>query len=71
MPKKFTRIAIITGESSGIGEAIARKFIAEGYGVVGNARNAEKLRAMEQEYGEAFCGVAGDASSSATACSHQ
>lgn len=58
----FSRIAIVTGASSGIGEAIVRKFIASGYGVIGNARNADKLNALEKELGEAFCGVAGDAS---------
>ena len=55
------RIAIITGATSGIGEATARKFIANGYGVVGNGRNAEKLRVLEQEFGAEFCGIAGDA----------
>ncbi|MEJ1958056.1 MAG: SDR family oxidoreductase [Nitrosomonadales bacterium] len=38
--------------------------MASGYGVVGNARNAEKLRVLEQELGTAFCGIAGDASES-------
>lgn len=64
MPNLYSRIAIITGATSGIGEATARKFIASGYGVVGNGRNAEKLRALEQEIGAAFCGVAGDAADS-------
>ena len=58
----YSRIAIVTGASSGIGEAIVRKFIASGYGVIGNARNADKLNTLEKELGEAFCGVAGDAS---------
>ncbi len=64
MSEQFTRIAIITGATSGIGEATARKFIASGYAVVGNARHAEKLEILEQELGKAFCGVAGDASES-------
>ncbi len=64
MTDQYSRIAIITGATSGIGEATARRFVAGGYGVVGNARNAEKLRALEQELGTAFCGVAGDASES-------
>ena len=55
------RIAIITGATSGIGEATATTFIASGYGVVGNGRNAEKLQALEQALGAAFRGVAGDA----------
>ena len=59
---RYTRVAIITGATSGIGEATARKFVASGYGVVGNGRNAKKLRALEQEMGDAFIGIAGDAS---------
>ncbi|MGC2458968.1 MAG: SDR family oxidoreductase [Gallionellaceae bacterium] len=61
MTNYHPRIAIITGATSGIGEATAGRFIASGYSVVGNGRNAEKLRALEQALGAAFCGVAGDA----------
>ena len=64
-PKHYARIAIITGATSGIGEATARKFVAGGYGVVGNGRNAEKLRALELEMGNAFVGLAGDAADGA------
>lgn len=64
MSDRYPRIAIITGATSGIGEATARRFVASGYGVVGNGRNAEKLRALEQEMGAVFCGVAGDAAES-------
>ena len=64
MANRYPRIAIITGATSGIGEATARRFISSGYGVVGNGRTAEKLRALEQEFGAAFCGIAGDASDS-------
>jgi NADP-dependent 3-hydroxy acid dehydrogenase YdfG len=62
----YSRIAIVTGASSGIGEATARKFVASGYGVIGNARNAEKLSALEKALGQAFYGMAGDASDSMT-----
>lgn len=58
----YSRIAIVTGVSSGIGEATAKKFIASGFGVIGNARNAEKLNLLEKELGHSFCGIAGDAS---------
>jgi NADP-dependent 3-hydroxy acid dehydrogenase YdfG len=61
MASNFKRIAIVTGATSGIGEATVKKFIAEGFGVVGNGRNSQKLATMEQELGVAFCGVAGDA----------
>jgi NADP-dependent 3-hydroxy acid dehydrogenase YdfG len=59
---QYARIAIITGATSGIGEATARTFVASGYGVVGNGRNTEKLRVLKQQMGHAFTGIAGDAS---------
>ncbi len=61
MADNYMRIAVVTGATSGIGEATVRKFIAAGFGVVGNGRNATKLSALENEIGPAFCGVAGDA----------
>ncbi|HMK42606.1 MAG TPA: SDR family oxidoreductase [Dissulfurispiraceae bacterium] len=61
MSERYSRIAIVTGATSGIGESTARKFIASGCGVVGNGRNAEKLAALEKEIGAAFCAIAGDA----------
>lgn len=64
MSAEFIRIAIVTGATSGIGEATARKFIAAGFAVVGNGRNAQKLAELENELGAAFCGVAGDAADS-------
>jgi NADP-dependent 3-hydroxy acid dehydrogenase YdfG len=65
VPDNLSRIAIITGATSGIGEATARKFIASAFGVVGNGRNTAKLAALENELGSAFRGVAGDAADSA------
>ncbi len=65
MSDNYKRIAIVTGTTSGIGEATIRKFVATGFGVVGNGRNAEKLAALESEIGSAFCGVAGNAADSA------
>ena len=65
MSAKYERIAIITGTTSGIGQATMRKFIAAGFGVVGNGRNTEKLAELEKEIGPAFCSVAGDAAHTA------
>ena len=64
MQEKYARIAIVTGATSGIGEATVKRFIDAGFGVVGNGRTAAKLRVMEEEYRAAFFGVAGDASDS-------
>ena len=61
MSNKYKRIAIVTGTTSGIGEATMRKFVAAGFGVVGNGRNAEKLAVLENEIGPSFCSVAGNA----------
>lgn len=61
MPESYARVAVVTGATSGIGEATVRKFVAAGFGVVGNGRNAAKLEALEKEIGAAFHGVAGDA----------
>ena len=57
----YVRVAAVTGATSGIGEATARKFVAAGFGVVGNGRNADKLAALERELGPSFHGIAGDA----------
>jgi len=65
MSNPYTRIAIVTGTTSGFGEATMRKFVAGGFGVVGNGRSAAKLEALEKEIGPAFCGVAGDAADDA------
>lgn len=64
MSEEYKRIAIITGTTSGIGEATMRKFVAAGFGVVGNGRNRTKLAELEKEIGPAFCSVAGDAADS-------
>lgn len=61
MSINYPRIAIVTGATSGIGEATAKKFIAEGYAVVGSGRNGKKLQALKNELGNAFAFVAGEA----------
>ena len=65
MPNKYKRIAIVTGTTSGLGEATMRRFVADGFGVVGNGRNKEKLTALENEMGPGFCSVAGNAADNA------
>lgn len=45
-------IAMITGATSGIGEACARRFHAAGYRVIATGRNVEKLNKLHDELGE-------------------
>lgn len=43
------KIALITGATSGIGEACARKFAEWGYDLILTGRNVEKLKAVEEQ----------------------
>lgn len=45
---------LITGASAGFGEALAKQLVAKGHRVIGCARRAEKLDAIQQSLGEAF-----------------
>ncbi len=45
-------IAIVTGATSGIGEACARRFHAAGYRVIITGRNSARLDALKNELGE-------------------
>lgn len=56
------RIAVVTGASAGIGEAIVREFVAGGARVVVNARRKERLDALAAALGaDRVAVVAGDA----------
>jgi 3-oxoacyl-[acyl-carrier protein] reductase len=61
MQKRFTgRTAVITGGASGIGLAIARRFIQEGGKVIANDINAERVAALAAELGEFGVAMVGD-----------
>ena len=61
--KLSDRIALITGGSSGIGLATARRFIDEGARVVITGRSQAALDAAIAELGENAVGVQGDVAS--------
>ncbi len=58
--------AVVTGASSGIGAATARRLVQEGYDVVAGARRADRLAALHDELGDALRPLPLDVTSAAS-----
>ena len=50
----MTKTILITGATAGFGAAAARKFAAGGWQVIGTGRRGDRLKALQEELGEAF-----------------
>jgi serine 3-dehydrogenase len=50
----MTKTAFITGVTAGIGTAAARKFLSNGWQVVGTGRRRNRLDALAAEFGDVF-----------------
>jgi NAD(P)-dependent dehydrogenase (short-subunit alcohol dehydrogenase family) len=61
MGKLEGKVAVITGATSGMGLATARRFVAEGAYVFITGRRQEQLNAAVKEIGRNVFGVQGDA----------
>jgi NAD(P)-dependent dehydrogenase (short-subunit alcohol dehydrogenase family) len=46
-----SKTVVVTGASSGIGLALAKAYLEEGFNVVGNARKRERLEIARRELG--------------------
>ncbi|WP_020186038.1 SDR family NAD(P)-dependent oxidoreductase [Methylopila sp. 73B] len=49
-----TLVVLVTGATSGFGEALARRYVAEGAKVVATGRRVERLDALKAELGDAL-----------------
>ena len=50
----MSKTILITGATAGFGEAAGRKFVRGGWRVIGTGRRGDRLRALQDELGDAF-----------------
>lgn len=50
----MTKTILITGATSGFGEAAARKFVAGGWRAIGTGRRGDRLKRLQEELGDFF-----------------
>ena len=50
----MSKTILITGATAGFGEAAARRFVGGGWRVIGTGRRGGRLRALQEELGDAF-----------------
>ena len=50
----MTKTILITGATAGFGEAAARKFVTGGWRAIGTGRRSNRLKALQEELGDAF-----------------
>ncbi len=60
-PDLNTKTALVTGASRGFGRAAVRALHDRGAKVVGVARNVEQLESLQQELGDGFIPITGNA----------
>jgi serine 3-dehydrogenase len=48
---------LITGATSGFGEAAARKFVSGGWRAIGTGRRSDRLKRLQDELGDSFLGL--------------
>ena len=50
----MAKTILITGATAGFGEAAARKFVSGGWNAIGTGRRGDRLKALQEELGDAF-----------------